>query len=164
MCVVFQQLLEERERDRDRESGSTSGSVSSGEPEEADPSDKDPAKDKKKKNRCAICRKKVGLTGLYLVPLILNILFPLYYTGRNPWHWQGASRRSCPLLCQRSPPIVGPASPRTAPGVSSMSEAVHWHSVFYVELDLLAPHTKSILVSDRKQTIWIRSLLWCGRL
>ncbi|XP_077297652.1 zinc finger AN1-type doctor no [Arctopsyche grandis] len=54
-----EKLLEERERD----SGSTSGATSSGEQEEADSSDKDPGKDKKKKNRCAVCRKKVGLTG-----------------------------------------------------------------------------------------------------
>ncbi|XP_038221677.1 AN1-type zinc finger protein 6 isoform X1 [Zerene cesonia] len=30
---------------------------------DTDADDKDPSKDKKKKNRCAVCRKKVGLTG-----------------------------------------------------------------------------------------------------
>lgn len=58
-CNVFQKLLEER----DRVSGSTSGSVSSGDLEDADSSDKEIGKDKKKKNRCSQCRKKVGLTG-----------------------------------------------------------------------------------------------------
>lgn len=56
---TFQILLEDRERD----SGSTSGATSAGEQEEIDSSDKDSSKDKKKKNRCAVCRKKVGLTG-----------------------------------------------------------------------------------------------------
>lgn len=55
-------LLEDRDRTEDRE-GNTSGSVSSGEQDDTDTQDKDPAKDKKKKNRCAVCRKKVGLTG-----------------------------------------------------------------------------------------------------
>ncbi|KAG7309948.1 hypothetical protein JYU34_004464 [Plutella xylostella] len=41
--------------------GASGGSAGTGSDNDAD--DKEPGKDKKKKNRCAVCRKKVGLTG-----------------------------------------------------------------------------------------------------
>lgn len=48
----------------DEEGGAGTSGTSTG-ASDTDPDDKDPSKDKKKKNRCAVCRKKVGLTGKY---------------------------------------------------------------------------------------------------
>ncbi|XP_045767487.1 uncharacterized protein LOC123868873 isoform X2 [Maniola jurtina] len=46
----------------EEESGAGTSGASTG-ASDNDADDKDPSKDKKKKNRCAVCRKKVGLTG-----------------------------------------------------------------------------------------------------
>ncbi|XP_039750712.1 AN1-type zinc finger protein 6 isoform X2 [Pararge aegeria] len=46
----------------EEESGAGTSGASTG-ASDTDADDKDPSKDKKKKNRCAVCRKKVGLTG-----------------------------------------------------------------------------------------------------
>lgn len=46
----------------EEEGGAGTSGTSTG-ASDTDPDDKDPSKDKKKKNRCAVCRKKVGLTG-----------------------------------------------------------------------------------------------------
>ncbi|XP_049870848.1 AN1-type zinc finger protein 6 [Pectinophora gossypiella] len=46
----------------EEESGAGTSGTSTG-ASDTDADDKDPSKDKKKKNRCAVCRKKVGLTG-----------------------------------------------------------------------------------------------------
>ncbi|XP_061704510.1 uncharacterized protein LOC133515896 isoform X1 [Cydia pomonella] len=48
-------------RKLEEESGAGTSGASTTSDTDAD--DKDPSKDKKKKNRCAVCRKKVGLTG-----------------------------------------------------------------------------------------------------
>ncbi|CAH0673881.1 unnamed protein product [Spodoptera exigua] len=49
-------------RKLEEESGAGTSGASTG-ASDTDADDKDPSKDKKKKNRCAVCRKKVGLTG-----------------------------------------------------------------------------------------------------
>ncbi|XP_030030698.1 AN1-type zinc finger protein 5 isoform X1 [Manduca sexta] len=49
-------------RKLEEESGAGTSGASTG-ASDNDADDKDPSKDKKKKNRCAVCRKKVGLTG-----------------------------------------------------------------------------------------------------
>ncbi|CAG9579923.1 unnamed protein product [Danaus chrysippus] len=46
----------------EEEGGAGTSGASTG-ASDTDADDKDPSKDKKKKNRCAVCRKKVGLTG-----------------------------------------------------------------------------------------------------
>ncbi|XP_026485636.1 AN1-type zinc finger protein 6 [Vanessa tameamea] len=46
----------------EEDSGAGTSGASTG-ASDTDADDKDPSKDKKKKNRCAVCRKKVGLTG-----------------------------------------------------------------------------------------------------
>lgn len=56
------------------EEASNSADVSS--PANSDSNDKDGDKDaKKKKNRCATCKKKVGLTGNNSLLLFLAVLF-----------------------------------------------------------------------------------------
>ncbi|XP_046967617.1 AN1-type zinc finger protein 6 isoform X1 [Vanessa cardui] len=49
-------------RKLEEDSGAGTSGASTG-ASDTDADDKDPSKDKKKKNRCAVCRKKVGLTG-----------------------------------------------------------------------------------------------------
>ncbi|GBP87807.1 AN1-type zinc finger protein 5 [Eumeta japonica] len=50
-------------RKLEEDSGAGTSGVGSAGASDTDADDKDPSKDKKKKNRCAVCRKKVGLTG-----------------------------------------------------------------------------------------------------
>lgn len=66
MCNLHSQVSrDEQESEVGNSSGAAEGSVSSGDVDDCfdgKESDKD---FKKKKNRCALCRKKVGLTGEY---------------------------------------------------------------------------------------------------
>lgn len=68
ISVPYQINREDQENEVGVSSGAVAeGSVSSGDADDCFDGKETDKESKKKKNRCAVCRKKVGLTGMYMI-------------------------------------------------------------------------------------------------